>query len=72
MRRVALCLLGCMAENLGLHPEKLAGSFTEGPQSIRMNYYPPYRHHADRVLGLSPHSDRARVADPEARQVACR
>ncbi|MQL91632.1 hypothetical protein Taro_024236 [Colocasia esculenta] len=57
MRRVALCLLGCMADNLGLHPEKLAGSFTEGSQSVRMNYYPPCRHHADRVLGLAPHSD---------------
>lgn len=56
-KRVALSLLGCMAENLGLTPEKLAGPFKEGMQGVRMNYYPPCPHHADRVLGITPHSD---------------
>ncbi|KAF9625886.1 hypothetical protein IFM89_027663 [Coptis chinensis] len=57
LQRVTVCLLGSMAKNLGLEPEKLTNMFQmDGSQSLRMNYYPPCPH-ADKVLGLSPHSD---------------
>lgn len=56
LKRVADCLVGVMAKNLGLHPEDFANLFGNGLQSVRINYYPPCRH-ADKVLGLSPHSD---------------
>lgn len=56
LKRVADCLVGFMAKNLGLHPEEFANLFNDGIQSVRINYYPPCRH-ANKVLGLSPHSD---------------
>ncbi|XP_058104218.1 protein SRG1-like [Magnolia sinica] len=49
-------LLGLMAQNLGINPEKLTDRFLDGMQGVRMNYYPPCPQ-ADKVLGLSPHSD---------------
>ncbi|XP_008784673.2 S-norcoclaurine synthase 1-like [Phoenix dactylifera] len=55
LKRVAHCLLGLMAKNLGLDPEKFVTIFKES-QSMRINYYPPCPQ-ADKVLGLSPHSD---------------
>lgn len=56
LKKVTDCLLGAMAKNLGLHPEKFLHLFKNGVQSVRMNYYPPCPR-ADEVLGLSPHSD---------------
>lgn len=56
LKKVTHRLLGQMAKNLGLHPEKFLNLFKDGVQSVRMNYYPPCPH-ADKVLGLSPHSD---------------
>ncbi|ONK72253.1 uncharacterized protein A4U43_C04F17430 [Asparagus officinalis] len=56
LKRVADCLLGSMAKNLGLCPEEFSNLFNDGLQSVRINYYPPCPH-ADKVLGLSPHSD---------------
>lgn len=45
-----------MAKNLGLDPELLINTFQDQVQSMRFNYYPPCPQ-ADKVLGLSPHSD---------------
>ncbi|KAK9115745.1 hypothetical protein Sjap_014692 [Stephania japonica] len=56
MQRVALVLFGLLAKNLGLEPEKLTDHFKNGTQAVRMNYYPPCPQ-ADKVLGLSLHSD---------------
>ncbi|KAF5205779.1 2-oxoglutarate (2OG) and Fe(II)-dependent oxygenase superfamily protein, partial [Thalictrum thalictroides] len=56
LRKVTINLIDLMAKNLGLEPEKLTKLFEDGIQGVRMNYYPPCRH-ADKVLGISPHSD---------------
>lgn len=45
-----------MARNLGLASEKLTSLFEDGIQGIRMNYYPPCLQ-ANKVIGLTPHSD---------------
>ena len=55
VRRVAHNILGQMSLNLGLEYDKLINIFKE-VQSARINYYPPCPH-AEKVLGLSPHSD---------------
>nr|XP_010919856.1 S-norcoclaurine synthase 1 [Elaeis guineensis] len=54
LKRVSHCLLGLIAKNLGVDPEKFVNIIES--QSMRINYYPPCPQ-ADRVLGLSPHSD---------------
>ncbi|XP_039141854.1 protein SRG1-like isoform X2 [Dioscorea cayenensis subsp. rotundata] len=54
LERVASILLVSLANDLGT--EQVADMFKEGLQTVRINYYPPC-HHADKVLGLSPHSD---------------
>ena len=46
-----------MAKAAGAEPALLLGVFQGQPQGMRVNYYPPCRQAADRVLGLSPHSD---------------
>ncbi|PIA34057.1 hypothetical protein AQUCO_03900155v1 [Aquilegia coerulea] len=57
LHKVAVRLLGMMAKNLGFEPEKLTNMFEiDGYQGLRMNYYPPCPI-ANKVLGLSPHSD---------------
>ncbi|KAK9115746.1 hypothetical protein Sjap_014693 [Stephania japonica] len=56
LERVALVLFSLLAKNLGLEPEKLTDHFKNGTQGVRMNYYPPSPQ-ADKVLGISPHSD---------------
>ncbi|TVU31733.1 hypothetical protein EJB05_23431, partial [Eragrostis curvula] len=40
----------------GVEPESLQDIFKGQPQSMRMTYYPPCRQ-ADKVMGLSPHTD---------------
>lgn len=45
-----------MATNLGIEPDKLTSAFEDCNQGIRMNYYPPCTQ-ADKVIGLTPHSD---------------
>jgi len=45
-----------MANNLGVDLEVFLSTFKGLPQSVRINYYPPCSQ-ADRVLGLSPHTD---------------
>uniref|UniRef100_A0A0E0MAM9 Fe2OG dioxygenase domain-containing protein n=1 Tax=Oryza punctata TaxID=4537 RepID=A0A0E0MAM9_ORYPU len=51
-----LCLFEFMAKAVGAEPESLLGLFEEQPRGLRMAYYPPCRQ-ADKVMGLSPHSD---------------
>lgn len=55
VRRVAHRILGIMEKNLELEHDKLVNVLKEA-QSARINYYPPCPM-ADKVLGLSPHSD---------------
>lgn len=56
LQKVTICLLKMMARNLGLQPENFATLFDDGVQGIRMNYYPPCKQ-ANKVMGLTPHSD---------------
>ena len=42
--------------NLGIKPEAITKMFENCTQGIRMNYYPPCPE-ANKVLGLTPHSD---------------
>ncbi|GJN07833.1 hypothetical protein PR202_ga25699 [Eleusine coracana subsp. coracana] len=49
-------LLEFMAKGVGAEPASLIGVFGGQPLTMRVNYYPPCRQ-ADRVLGLSPHTD---------------
>ncbi|KAK2985049.1 hypothetical protein RJ640_016969 [Escallonia rubra] len=56
LQSISMTLLGLMAENLGVNPEELTSRFEDCIQGIRMNYYPPCVH-ADKVMGLAPHSD---------------
>ncbi|KAK3014182.1 hypothetical protein RJ639_008683 [Escallonia herrerae] len=53
---ISMSLLGLMAENLDVNPEELTSKFDDCIQGMRMNYYPPCVH-ADKVMGLAPHSD---------------
>ncbi|KAH7659175.1 (S)-norcoclaurine synthase protein [Dioscorea alata] len=54
LKRVSSILVKTMARCLGV--EALTDMFIDGLQSMRMNYYPACRQ-ANKVLGLSPHSD---------------
>ncbi|TVU31280.1 hypothetical protein EJB05_22961, partial [Eragrostis curvula] len=56
VKNVAECLLAIMAKNLAIQPEAIAEKCIDGIQTVRMNYYPPCAQ-ADKVIGLSPHSD---------------
>ncbi|KAJ4826784.1 hypothetical protein Tsubulata_034771 [Turnera subulata] len=56
LQRTTEALLRLMAENLGLDPEELASQFDKGTQGVRINYYPPCEQ-ANKVMGLTPHSD---------------
>ncbi|KAH7687639.1 (S)-norcoclaurine synthase protein [Dioscorea alata] len=56
VNRLANCLLGFMAKNLGLDPSEIIGNSENETQSVRINCYPPCPE-AKKVLGLSPHSD---------------
>nr|ABG66252.1 oxidoreductase, 2OG-Fe oxygenase family protein, expressed [Oryza sativa Japonica Group]BAG87575.1 unnamed protein product [Oryza sativa Japonica Group] len=55
-KSLALCLFEFMAKAVGAKPESLLDLFEEQPRGLRMAYYPPCRQ-ADKVMGLSPHSD---------------
>lgn len=57
LHQVTMSLLKLMSRNLGLlNPVTLASMFEDGTQGVRMNYYPPCVQ-ANRVMGLTPHSD---------------
>uniref|UniRef100_A0A804LKK4 Fe2OG dioxygenase domain-containing protein n=1 Tax=Zea mays TaxID=4577 RepID=A0A804LKK4_MAIZE len=56
--RLAYRLLELMARGVGAaDPASLRRVFEGQTQGMRVNYYPPCRRAADRVLGLSPHTD---------------
>lgn len=50
-------LLKFLAFDMGVEPESLLEIFRGQPQRLRMTYYPPCKQ-ADKVVGLSPHTDR--------------
>ncbi|KAL6648121.1 hypothetical protein ACP70R_012345 [Stipagrostis hirtigluma subsp. patula] len=56
--KISRGLLEFMAKGVGADPAALLGIFEGQLQGMRMNYYPPCRQ-ADRVMGLSPHTDAA-------------
>ena len=56
LHQVTMLLLKFMSRNLGLNPMTLPSVFEEGTQGVRMNYYPPCVL-ANKVMGLTPHSD---------------
>ncbi|KAH7687633.1 (S)-norcoclaurine synthase protein [Dioscorea alata] len=56
VKKLANCLLGFMAKNLGLDPAEMARMLENGAQSMRINCYPPCPED-NKVLGLSSHSD---------------
>nr|CAB3469577.1 unnamed protein product [Digitaria exilis] len=55
--KLVSCLLKFLAMDMGVEPESFLEIFRGQPQSMRMTYYPPCRH-ADKVVGLSPHTDK--------------
>ncbi|XP_020587312.1 S-norcoclaurine synthase 1-like [Phalaenopsis equestris] len=56
IRELVDCLYRLMAKDLGVDPQVMLDVFSGQMQSIRINYYPPCTQ-ANKVLGLSPHSD---------------
>ncbi|KAM0935582.1 putative (S)-norcoclaurine synthase [Dioscorea sansibarensis] len=56
VKRLVNCLLGFMANNLGLDPAEITGKLENETQAVRINCYPPCPE-PKKVLGLSPHSD---------------
>ncbi|PKU87555.1 S-norcoclaurine synthase 1-like [Dendrobium catenatum] len=56
IENVVDCLYALMAKDLGIDPKVMLKNLSKQMQSIRINYYPPCKE-ANKVLGLSPHSD---------------
>lgn len=54
--KIVSCLLRFVAMDMGVEPESLLDRFRGQPQSMRMTYYPPCKQ-AEKVVGLSPHTD---------------
>ena len=49
-------LFGLMAKSLGIDQEIMFDLFRDDPQRLKFNYYPPCPK-AEKVIGLSPHTD---------------
>lgn len=56
LHKVAMRLIRFFEINLGIEKGNLTSKFEDGIQGIRMNYYPPCMQ-AEKVIGLTPHSD---------------
>ncbi|WCJ20680.1 2-oxoglutarate (2OG) and Fe(II)-dependent oxygenase superfamily protein [Euphorbia peplus] len=57
LKKVSVRLVRVMGRNLQVDSEKLGAMFEDdGIQGVRMNYYPPCPQ-AEKVIGLTPHSD---------------
>ncbi|KAL3579837.1 hypothetical protein D5086_017672 [Populus alba] len=56
VKKLASEILGHMAKGLKMDAEEMKELFSDGVQSIRMNYYPPCPE-PDKAIGFSPHSD---------------
>ncbi|KAL5774127.1 hypothetical protein ACOSP7_011684 [Xanthoceras sorbifolium] len=55
-RKLAMAMLGYMAKALQMDGEEMRELFSDGVQSMRMNYYPPCPQ-PDKAIGFTPHSD---------------
>jgi isopenicillin N synthase-like dioxygenase len=55
--KLACRLLEFMAKGAGADPATLRRVFEGQAQGMRVNYYPPCRQAADRVVGLTAHTD---------------
>lgn len=55
-KNLAMIILAYMARALEMDAEEMRELFTNGVQSMRMNYYPPCPE-PDMAIGFSPHSD---------------
>ncbi|KAK4359368.1 hypothetical protein RND71_021597 [Anisodus tanguticus] len=56
LEKLAIALLGCLAETLKIDKEVIQKMYEKGMQSVRMNYYPPCPN-PEFVTGLTSHSD---------------
>nr|XP_009799621.1 PREDICTED: protein SRG1-like isoform X2 [Nicotiana sylvestris]XP_016467617.1 PREDICTED: protein SRG1-like isoform X2 [Nicotiana tabacum] len=56
MKSLAISILCQLAKALRMDEKEMRDLFSDGMQSMRMNYYPPCPE-PDKTIGLSPHSD---------------
>ncbi|KAM3748492.1 hypothetical protein ACB098_05G113100 [Castanea mollissima] len=56
VKKLALKILGHMAKALKMDAEEMRELFSDGVQSMRMNYYPQCPE-PDKAIGFTPHSD---------------
>ncbi|XP_062174717.1 protein SRG1-like [Alnus glutinosa] len=56
VKKLAMAILGHMAKALKMDAEEMEDLFSDGIQSMRMNYYPPCPE-PNKTIGFSPHSD---------------
>ncbi|KAJ4849952.1 hypothetical protein Tsubulata_004843, partial [Turnera subulata] len=56
MRKLAMKMLDHMAQALKMDRQEMKELFSDGVQSVRMNYYPPCPE-PDKAIGFTPHSD---------------
>lgn len=56
VKNLAMMILGYMARALKMDAEEMRELFSDGVQSMRINYYPPCPQ-PDMTIGFSPHSD---------------
>ncbi|PIA25567.1 hypothetical protein AQUCO_11100022v1 [Aquilegia coerulea] len=56
LKRLAITILGKMAEALKMDAEEMKELFSNGVQSMRLNYY-PLCPQPEQVIGFTPHSD---------------
>ncbi|KAJ4849965.1 hypothetical protein Tsubulata_004858 [Turnera subulata] len=56
VKKLAMTILGHMAQALKMDRQEMEELFSEGLQAIRMNYYPPCPE-PDKAIGFTPHSD---------------
>ncbi|XP_020540981.1 protein SRG1 isoform X1 [Jatropha curcas] len=56
MRKLAMAILCHMAKALKMDVEEMKELFSDGVQSMRMNYYPPCPE-PEKAIGFTPHSD---------------
>lgn len=56
VKKLAMAILCQMAKALKMNGEEMRALFSDGVQSMRMNYYPPCPE-PDMAIGFTPHSD---------------